>query len=142
MSYCQVYLHYVWTTRLRNPFLNSKEVRQKVWSHITLNGKKKKINVIITSGHNDHCHCLVMMPKDKTLSQIAQLLKGECSRWINENDIIPTLEPKGGFAWQHRYFVKSICPEHVQGVISYLQNQESHHLDKGLEDEFDEFLKE
>ena len=140
MPYCQVYVHYVWPTTNRTPFLATKEIREQVWSHIAENGKKKHINVLMTSGYNDHCHCLLKMPRDITLSKIAQLLKGESSHWINAASIISSVFPATEFEWQRQYFVKSVSPEYVEVVASYLEGQELHHFDKPLEDEYAQFL--
>lgn len=140
MSNCQVYLHYVWATKYRTQFLPTTEIREHVWAHITANAKKKKINVLWTSGYQDHCHCLMLMPKDQTLSKIAQLLKGESSHWINETRLLKPFFPKVEFEWQRQYFVKSVCTVHVQSTLEYLTDQELHHANNPIEDEFDQFL--
>jgi len=84
MPYVKVYLHLVWSTKKRVPYLNSKELRKKVWAHILENGSKKNIHIDFVNGHNDHCHCLVSLGVDQTNSKILMLIKGESAFWINK----------------------------------------------------------
>lgn len=43
MPFVKVYIHFVWSTKNRVPYLDSKELRLKIWSHIRENGKEKGI---------------------------------------------------------------------------------------------------
>lgn len=47
MPYIKTYIHFVWSTKNRFPFLDSKELRQKVWSHIKKTHKKKEYLLIL-----------------------------------------------------------------------------------------------
>ena len=70
MPYIKVYIHFVWSTKKRIPFLNSKELRMKVWQHIRENAKKKGIFIDFISGYTDHCHCLISLGSDQTMQKI------------------------------------------------------------------------
>lgn len=39
MPFIKVYIHFVWSTKNRVPYLDSKELRLKVWNHIRENAK-------------------------------------------------------------------------------------------------------
>ncbi len=43
MPYIKVFIHYVWTTKGRQPFLSTKDIRETVWMHIKENAKHKGI---------------------------------------------------------------------------------------------------
>lgn len=43
MPFLKVYIHFVWSTKNRVPFLDSKELRLKVWNHMRDNAKVKGI---------------------------------------------------------------------------------------------------
>jgi putative transposase len=43
MPHIKVYLHFVWSTKNREPFLKTLEIREKVWQHIKENSKTKDI---------------------------------------------------------------------------------------------------
>jgi putative transposase len=57
--------------------LNTFELRQKVWQHIRENAKKKDLFIDFVNGHAEHCHCLVSLGVDQTISKVMQLIKGE-----------------------------------------------------------------
>ena len=87
MSFIKVYIHFVWSTKNRVPFLETKELRQKVWKHIKENGEEKGIHIDFVNGYSDHCHCLVSLGSDQTIQKLMQLIKGESSFWINQQRI-------------------------------------------------------
>ena len=135
MPFIKVYIHFVWSTKNRVPLLNSKEIRQKVWSHIKENAHKKGIFIDYVNGYSDHCHCLVSMNSNQTIQQIMQLIKGESSLWINKHLIT---EQK--FEWQDEYYAVSVSESMIETVRNYIKNQEEHHLNNRFNQEFDEFI--
>jgi len=87
MSWVRIWVHIVFSTKDRIPFLISKETRGKVFEHIKQNAKEKDIWLDSINGYNNHAHCLISLNKDQSISKIAQLIKGESSNWINKNKI-------------------------------------------------------
>ena len=136
MPHIKVYIHFVWSTKNRVPYLNSPELRQKVWQHIVENARSKDIFVDFVNGHSDHCHCLVSLGVDQTLQKVAQLIKGESSYWINKNRLT-----KEKFEWQDDYFAISVSQFNLDTVRNYIKNQEEHHRRKIFQEEYDEFIK-
>lgn len=136
MSYITVFVHYVWTTKNRVPFLNDK-IRSQTFDHIRENAKEKDIYIDELNGYHDHVHCLISLGHDKSLEKIAQLLKGESSFWINKNNLT-----KEKFAWQEHYWVTGIGKTELNRVRKYIQNQEEHHRKNSFQNEYDEFTKE
>jgi putative transposase len=135
MPFIKVYIHFVWSTKNREPFLDSKELRLKVWDHIRENARSKGIYLDFVSGYSDHCHCLVSLGLDQTIQKIMQLIKGESSFWINKNQLT-----KQKFEWQDEYFAVSVSESILEKVRNYIQNQEDHHRKKSFEEEYSEFL--
>lgn len=84
MSFIKVYIHFVWSTKNRYPYLASPEVRNAMWKHIRENAPKKGIFIDFINGYQEHCHCLVSLGDNQTLRQVMQLIKGESSFWINK----------------------------------------------------------
>ena len=87
MAFAKVYIHLVWSTKRRTPFLNTPEIRKQVWKHIKANANKKNIFIDTVNGHSDHCHCLISLGIDQDIKTVMQLIKGESSFWINKNSI-------------------------------------------------------
>jgi REP element-mobilizing transposase RayT len=135
MPFIKVYIHFVWSTKNRVPFLDSKELRLKVWNHIRENAKKKGIFIDFINGYSEHCHCLISLGVDQTIQKVMQLIKGESSFWINKQGLT-----KQKFEWQDEYFAVSVSESIVDRVREYIKNQEEHHRKKTFQEEYDEFI--
>ena len=136
MPFVKIYIHLVWSTKNRVQFLNSKELRTKVWNHIKDNSNKKGIFIDHINGYSEHCHCLVSLGIDQTIKKVVQLIKGESSFWINKNKL--TLDK---FEWQDEYLAVSVSESGVRKVRDYIRNQESHHKNKTFEEEYLAFIE-
>ncbi len=135
MPWVKVWLHFVWSTKNREPFLTN-EIRQKVFQHIRENAKEKGIHIDFINGYTDHVHCLISLGTDQTLGKIMQLLKGESAFWINKNNLCKTK-----FGWQDEYFVVGVCESMLEKARKYIANQEIHHRTNSFKHEFEVFLK-
>ncbi len=69
MPFVKVYIHFVWSTKNRVQILNTPELRQNVWQHIRENAKKKELFIDFVNGHAEHCHCLISLGVDQTISK-------------------------------------------------------------------------
>ncbi len=135
MSFVKVYIHFVWSSKNREPFLDSKELREKVWHHIIANAREKAIYIDFINGYSEHCHCLVSLGIDQTIQKTMQLIKGESSFWINKQQLT-----KSKFEWQDEYFAVSVSESMIDKVREYIKNQEEHHKHKSFSDEYYEFI--
>jgi putative transposase len=136
MSFTKVYIHFVWSTKNRVPYLSTLDLRLAMWKHIRENAEKKAIYIDFVSGHKEHCHCLVSLGDDQTMRKIMQLIKGESSYWMNKQNII-----EGKFEWQDEYYAVSVSESLVNIVRDYIKNQEKHHAHKTWENEYNEFIE-
>jgi len=134
MAYVKNWLHCVWGTKSRVPFL-TKEIKKAVLDHIRENAKSKGIYIDIIDGHVQHLHCLISLHQDHALSNVMQLIKGESSFWINKNRIT-----RHKFEWAVEYYAVSVSESHVPRVRNYIRNQEMHHRKKTWEEEYEEYL--
>ena len=135
MPYVKVWIHLVWSTKNRQPFLKD-EIRPTVFQHMRDNAKKKDIFLDFFNGYREHVHALVSLGTEQTISNIVKLMKGESSHWINQNNLIDLK-----FEWQHEYFAVSVCESLLDKTRDYIRNQEAHHSRKGFDDEFELMLK-
>jgi REP element-mobilizing transposase RayT len=85
----------------------------------------------------DHVHILIGMRPTQSLSDLMQDVKGSSSKWINESGFT-----KSHFEWQQGYGAFSYSKSELQNVISYIQNQETHHTKKTFLEEYTDLLKE
>ena len=134
MSFVKIWVHLVFATKNREPLL-SKNFRYDLYKHIIQNCKDKDIFLQTINGYADHIHCLISLGKDQNLSKVSQLIKGESSFWINQNNLT-----ESKFAWQDDYFAVSVSESQIETVINYIKNQEHHHSKKSFDDEVREFM--
>lgn len=135
MPFVSVYIHFVWSTKNRVPYLKSKTIRAALWQHIKENGEAKGIFIDFINGYQEHCHCLVSLGTEQTISKVMQLIKGEAAYWFNrQNFISEKLE------WQDEYFAVSVSESMLNKVREYIKNQETHHGKKTFQQEYDEFM--
>jgi REP element-mobilizing transposase RayT len=135
MPFIQIYLHVVFSTKNRIPYLETPELRKKVWKHIYENARSKGIYIDFISGYAEHCHILLSLSSDQTLSKVIQIIKGESSFWINQNQLTAMK-----FEWQNDYFAVSVSESAVNRIRSYIARQEEHHKSKRFEDEYNGFI--
>lgn len=136
MSWIRIWVHLVFSTKNREPYLNETELRNKIFQHIKQNAKEKEIWLDNIGGHNDHIHCLISLGKEQGISKVAQLIKGESSHWINENKLT-----KNKFIWQDDYWAVGVSESHLKIVRPYIQDQENHHKKVSFNEEIELFMK-
>lgn len=115
MSFVRVWLHIVFSTKNREPVL-SKPIRAKLFQHIKENCKEKEIYLRAINGYTEHVHCLVALNRNQTIAQLVQLIKGEASFWLNQQNLI-----EGKFSWQDDYFAVSVSESQLKRATSFKQ---------------------
>ena len=136
MSWIRIWVHLVFSTKNREPYLSDIESRKKIFQHIKQNAEEKEIWLDNIGGHNNHIHCLTSLGKEQSISKVAQLIKGESSHWINENKLT-----KSKFIWQGDYWAVGVSESHLDSIRQYIQDQENHHKKITFNDEIELFMK-
>ena len=134
MSYVRIWVHCVWGTKHRLPFLK-KENKFHIINHIRENAQEKGIYIDFLNGHCEHLHCIISLNANQSLSKCMQLIKGESSFWINKNKFVA-----GKFEWAIDYFAVSISESQINKVREYIKNQEDHHKKKSWNEEYEELM--
>jgi len=135
MSYVQVWIHGVWGTKNRQPYMDI-ESRGIICSHIKGYSKEKQILIDTIDGFTDHLHCLFALNADVALSKHLQFFKGESANWVNKNGLF-----KEQFGWADDYFAASVSKDKLGVVRAYIKNQHQHHQKISFQQEYDKFLK-
>jgi REP-associated tyrosine transposase len=97
MPFIRVLIHYVWSTKNREPTLKD-EFRYSLFDHIRQNAQCKKICPDRVNRYYDPVHCIISLGSDQTIEKVAQLLKGESSFWFNNKSGF-----KAKLEWQDEY---------------------------------------
>jgi putative transposase len=134
-TYTQIHIQAVFTVQNRTCLID-KSWKNDLYKYITgiIQGNGHKLLTI--NGMPDHVHILFGFRPTQSLSELMQDVKGNSSKWINENEFI-----NGKFTWQEGFGAFSYSKSHVPAVIKYIQNQEIHHLKKSFLEEYREFLE-
>jgi REP element-mobilizing transposase RayT len=86
------------------------------------NARENSILIEALNVQPEHVHMLVNLSRTSAIEELAKLLKGESSHWINHNNVIPEK-----FSWQTGYGAFSVSYMHFKNVIVYINNQDKHH---------------
>jgi putative transposase len=135
MPYVKNWLHCVWGTKFRTPYLGG-ALKFELINHIRSNAKLKNIYIDFLNGSTEHLHCLLSLNHDYSISKVMQLIKGESSYWINKNSLT-----RIKFEWADEYYAVSVSESHTQNVREYIKNQEQHHKIITWQEEIDEFIE-
>jgi putative transposase len=129
-----MWVHLVFATKYRRAFLSG-GIRQELFGHIRVNAAAKGVYIKAIGGYVEHAHCLLSLGCMHTMADVAKLIKGESSFWVNRN-----VTRHYRFTWQDDYYAVSVSESHLERVISYIENQEQHHAVKTWEEEEQEFI--
>lgn len=121
-SIAQIYVHIVFSTKDRRPFLADRDLRERLHAYLAGTCNNLDCPAIEVGGVEDHVHILCRLGKTMDIAELVRELKRESSKWIKEQS--PGLSE---FYWQAGYGAFSISPADVPRVQHYIRNQEEHH---------------
>lgn len=135
-SLSAVYIHLVFSTKERRPFLQDMPVRCAL--HEYLGGISNQLNCppVLIGGVEDHVHLLASLGRVITQAEWVKELKRASNRWLKEQD-----HNYADFEWQGGYASFSVSPSNLEQVKRYIALQEEHHRKTGFQDELRELLR-
>lgn len=135
-SLTQIYVHIVFSTKHRKPFLQTKDIIERVHSYLYGICKNLDSPSLIIGGTEDHVHILCRQSKNWSISDLIREIKRESSKWIKRE-----FPNQNSFYWQGGYGAFSFSPSHLKGLKAYISDQEEHHRDVSFQDEFRRLCK-
>lgn len=129
-SLSKVYIHIVFSTKNRYPYLSDKKIRKELHSYLGGILKELECPVLTIGGVADHVHVLCMLSKNISISKIIGDIKRSSSKWVKTKSV-----SLSKFAWQNGYGVFSVGQSEIERVKTYILNQEEHHSKKSFQDE-------
>ena len=135
-SLSAVYIHLVFSTKERWPFLRDSATREAL--HAYLGGISKTLDCppIIVGGMEDHVHLLARFGRTITQAEWVKELKRVSNLWLKEQGAAYR-----GFQWQGGYADFSVSQSNLEQVKSYIANQEAHHRRLTFQDELRALLR-
>lgn len=129
-----ILIHVVFSTKQRFKLLH-KDWRDDLFAYMGGIATEHKSKLLRSGGVEDHVHLLMKIHPKFAISDTIKLIKGNSSRWINDNKKIAAR-----FEWQRGYGAFSVSESMSNTVKRYIENQEEHHRQQSFEDEYITFL--
>ena len=131
-----VYIHLVFSTKERRPFLRDKPARDSL--HGYLGGISKNLDCppILIGGVEDHVHLLCRFARTITQAEWVKELERVSNGWLKEQG-----SEYADFEWQGGYADFSVSQSNLEQVKRYIANQEEHHRKMGFQEELRELLR-
>ena len=135
-SLSAVFIHLVFSTKNRRPFLRPDTLRIEM--HAYLGGISKTMDCppLLVGGTDDHIHALCQLGRSISQADWIKEIKRASSLWVKEHD--PALSE---FAWQSGYGAFSVSMSNLESVKKYIAGQEHHHRKISFQDEFRALLR-
>ena len=90
---------------------------------------------MITIGETiNRVHILARFPQSTTVLNMLQQIKGNSSKWLNEQNFLP-------YRWPSGYGAFTVSESMVEIVSRYIENQAAHHQKMTFKEEFIMLLK-
>ena len=134
-TFSQIYLQFVFAVKRRESLIEKghKEELQKYITGLVQNRKAKMLAIHCMP---DHTHLFVGFKPTILISDFVKEIKVESNEFINDKKWV-----KGKFAWQEGYGVFSYSHSHIDAVVKYVLNQETHHQKRTFKQEYHALLE-
>jgi putative transposase len=134
-SLAQVYLHIVFSTKDRYPWLKTKRLQTDVHAYVAETLNNMDCPCVIAGGVEDHLHILCRLGRTVTIADLVRDIKKASTNMLTDRS-----QELHGFHWQKGYGAFSISPAHAEPLKKYILNQEQHHHKEKYQDEFRRLL--
>lgn len=134
-SYNKIWIHAIWATKYRNPFIAS-QIERKIYDFMFHEFTELGCVVRAINGMPDHVHSLFLLNPKRSIVEVIKQVKGSTSHFVNEENLI-----QDHFSWQTGYAAFSVSESVLERVHWYIKNQKIHHQKKSFQEEHDDFLR-
>lgn len=134
-TYSQIYIQFVFAVKGRQNLIK-KSFKDELYKYISGIARNKKQKLLAINGMPDHVYIFIGMNPDVHISNLMKEIKSNSSRFINEKGFI-----KGKFSWQEGFGAFSYSHSHIDKVVKYILNQETHHKKRTFREEYLELLE-
>src|SRR5947199_4616481 len=114
-SLAQIYLHIIFSTKERHPFLHDPSIRDESHKYLGATCNNLDCPNLRVGGVADHVHILCRLGRSITVADLVRELKRESSKWVKGQ--APSLSD---FAWQNGDGAFPVSPGHVVSLSEYI----------------------
>jgi len=125
-----VYIHLVFSTKDRRPFLRDLAIRRSAHAYLGEVSKRLDCHPMLVGGVEDHVHILARFGRTISQAEWVKELKRVSHQWLHKQgtDYVD-------FAWQGGYADFSVSQSNLEQVMRYVASQEEHHRRMTFQDE-------
>ena len=134
-SLSKVILHIIFSTKNRQPFLDS-DVRPRMHAYLATICRDLGAELVHVGGIADHVHIVTTLPRTLSQAQLVEQIKKTSSKWIKELDARYRT-----FFWQRGYGAFSVSPSQLVAVLQYVEAQQTHHRTRTFQEEYRDLLR-
>jgi REP element-mobilizing transposase RayT len=134
-TYTNLLYHIVFSTKQRQRLITN-DFKEELYRYIGGIIRAEGGIQLEIGGTDDHVHILAKLKPAESVSQMLNRIKGNSSKWINENE-----KSSVRFAWQEGFAAFTVSESQVEPVRQYIRNQEQHHRRLTFQDELLAFLQ-
>src|SRR5689334_5500543 len=131
-----VYIHLVFSTKDRRPFLRDSKLREQVHAYLGEISKRLGCTPILIGGVEAHVHLLARFGRTITQADWVKEIKRVSNEWIKQHG-----RDYADFEWQGGYSDFSVSQSNLEQVIKYIANQSEHHRKMSFQDELRTLLR-
>jgi len=129
-AYTRLFVHLVWGTKERRPFLGGWRAR-RVHGLLDRLAHLNGCMPIAVGGVEDHIHMLTAIPTTITVSDLVRLLKIGSSQFVARDLKVPDFE------WQSGYGAFTLRETECEIIRRYIVDQPVHHANTTTIDEWE-----
>jgi REP element-mobilizing transposase RayT len=129
-SLSAVYIHLVFSSKQRRPFLRNKSMRAALHSQLGGISKTLECPTLLVGGVEDHVHILARLSRTITQANWVKEVKRVSSGWLKEQG-----RDYADFEWQGGHADFSVSQSNLEQVKQYIAAQEEHHRKMNFQDE-------
>jgi REP element-mobilizing transposase RayT len=135
-SLTKIYVHIIFSTKNRHPFLKDNEIREELFKYIAKILIEKQSFPLIVNGVEDHIHILCNLSKNISLAELVAAIKRSSSLWIKTKS-----HDYSKFYWQTGYAAFSVSDSVKEVTQNYISNQVEHHKKRTFKEELIDFFQ-
>ena len=135
-SLSAVYIHLVFSTKDRRPFLRDQKVRDALHAQLGAMSRNLDCPPLLVGGVADHIHLLARFGRTITQAEWVKEIKRVSNLWLHEQS-----RDYADFQWQGGYADFSVSQSNLEAVKHYIATQEEHHRKLDFKDELRALLR-
>ena len=125
-TYTELYYHFIWSTKDRLPLI-TEEVENHLFPYLRHKCEELRVIVHALNGMPNHLHLACSLPRQLSVSEFMEILKGAASYYINH---LPDKDLQ--LYWQAGYGALTFSKRDLPRIVAYIDHQKSHHAQNQL----------